>query len=327
LKPTCAISKTYQCQENSQKRINLHKIITSTAFRTKRHPQEMYRQLCADLLGYQKFDEISRLRGVQKQKLFPEFLAATLEQLRKSNSKVNILNKQGALTGSCRKIQTDLGRSYLLNNDEYPSVSSILRSNNGDIQKYIDKGKTNLTAEIGEIKANNYYNLPVKVGDYTHSCIELYLLGIEGGEKIMQRSIAKHLIDPVFSQVKRVKAVEYPVYHRSYRYAGTIDSVLETSDGIYLYDWKTSIKPKTNSSIKNYKLQVAAYCLAYYSMTGEVLDGAKICVMYRSKIGKRNPRYFDIFTINREELKDLSYQWVELVNEFNWSHAPTHLAF
>jgi hypothetical protein len=227
------------------------------------------------------------------------------------------MNRQGILTNHIDKAVIQGKRHYIIDNDYLPSVSTILREGK-DIQKYIDKGYENQARLFGAVKASKTQALPHKVGDYTHACLEAYLLGHDGAEKNLDRSLAVHLKEPILNRIQKAVAVEYSVYDVKNRYAGTLDCVAVLDDGkTYLLDWKTSAKVKSPSGIKDYYLQLAAYALAFYKNTGIVVDGIKICVMYRQKVGKRKPRRFDVFEVEKEQIRPLIDTFLEKTHIYN----------
>jgi hypothetical protein len=301
----------------------IHNLITVSAFRQNKHPRDLYHSLFADiesdfLFVPHKSGKRSRMDAVLKNGLGVYSLNWSLASLRKANSYQNKMNRQGVLTNQIDKAVVQGKRHYIVDNEYIPSVSSILRDGK-DIQKYIDQGYANQVKLFGEAKATKSQSLPTRVGDFTHACLESYLLGHDGSEQQLNRSLGVHLKEPILNRIQKVVAVEYSVYNLTYQYAGTLDCVATLDDGkTYLLDWKTSAKVKSPSNIKDYYLQCAAYALAFYKNTGIVVDGVKICVMYRQIVGVRKPRRYDIFEVEKEQIRPLIDTFLEKTHIYHY---------
>ncbi|MEN9871607.1 MAG: nuclease superfamily, partial [Cyanobacteriota bacterium] len=91
-------------------------------------------------------------------------------------------------------------------------------------------------------------------------------------------------------------------------YAGTVDAIVKMKDGrVLILDHKTASKKKTKSGIKDYNLQVAAYALAYHEMTGTIVDGAQINIIYRTLVGKRKPTRLDRYDVKNLRKESLAF--------------------
>jgi hypothetical protein len=193
---------------------------------------------------------------------------------------------------------TENQRKYLVDGVPYYSVTSVIQATKPMcMSKIIEKWKTNLHLDYPKNKAKNKVKLPVLVGDYTHQMIEKQLLNLNCVEPKFDRSLAKHF-KPVINDIEEVIATELPVYSKVHGYAGTVDAIVKFKDGrIVILDHKTASQKKTKSSIKDYNLQIAAYALAYYEMTGIAIDDAQINIIYRSMQGKRNPTRLDRYYV------------------------------
>ncbi len=83
---------------------------------------------------------------------------------------------------------------------------------------------------------------------------------------------------------------ELPVFHRLYRYAGTIDRVVEIGDSRYVLDIKTGSYDDTHI------LQLAAYFHGFCSSIDDRVHGAM--AVYLRANGTFTTRYFDTKTLN-----------------------------
>lgn len=253
----------------------------------------------------------TQLTSHLESKTFVEELVRLSSKLRGNNTS----NKM--LTGNVEKVKEGSLRYYLTEHGKLPSVTTVIKcAENADIEGIMEKHKRNLAEKIGYKKAENQYRLPTIVGDYTHEMLAKYLE--TGDEYYLNHSIARSIKESILDRITEVVAVEYPVWHETMLFAGTIDCVAKLDDGkTYLLDWKTSKKAKSLSSIKGYQYQAAAYSLAFYKRTGILVDGVKICVMYRGTVGKRKPRMHDIFEFDREAIRELAYVFDNMLRKFH----------
>jgi hypothetical protein len=312
--------------------IDLHQVMTTCSYRNHITPQQQYHQFF-DTLPVE-FEGKFKLKQAIKAGFWLDYFLFAMSSLRATNHSskggTSKLNTHNILTGNCAKLQVDGKRHYVVGDRLLPSVTNVLKQGKPDISTFIDKAKNNLAKEVGYKKADNTYNLPVKVGDYTHACLESFMLGIDGADKLVDRSLAKHIKKPILDQIECPLAAEYPVSHTK-GYAGTIDGLAKMKDGrIMLLDWKTSKKSKSESTIKSmgYYEQSAAYCLALYQQTGIIVDGVMIVVMYRGSVGKRNPRYYDIFELDKKGIRTHLDCFLEKLEAYQETHnSNLELAF
>lgn len=180
----------------------------------------------------------------------------------------------------------------------FPSVTNILKeTKNQTFNHFVGDWKENLILEHGQKKGSRKAELPFKVGNVVHETLEAQFRAFPERIPQFQTSLAKHYL-PALNLVEEVIAVELPVYSSRYGYAGSIDAIVKLKDGrTAIFDHKTSNKKKTRSLITDYFLQTAAYALAYYDMTGVIIDTTFVNIIYRSKQGKRNPTRFDSYEI------------------------------
>lgn len=190
----------------------------------------------------------------------------------------------------------------------FPSVTNILKATkNEGAQAGIEYWKRGLISDLGLRKAQRKIDLPLKVGNYVHSVLEVQFKAFPDTVLSFEQSLAKHY-SPALALVEEVIAVELPVYSKLYNYAGTVDAIVRLKDGrIAIFDHKTSNKKKSKSHVTDYFLQTAAYALAYYNMTGVVIDTTFVNIIYRQCHGKRKPTRFDSYEIHQLRLQVLAF--------------------
>lgn len=140
---------------------------------------------------------------------------------------------------------------YNIDGQPVPSVTTILKLLN-------NPGLTEWIIRVGSKRANQYRDSAANMGSLVHSCIEAVI----GGQTphYPQSEPKLEIIIDNFKQwssrkVKRWIAMEKAGYNRTLKYAGTIDSIVESQTGkITLLDVKTSkrIRPE-------YYLQTTGY--------------------------------------------------------------------
>lgn len=219
---------------------------------------------------------------------------------------------------------TDNQRKYLIDGVPYYSVTNILGATKAVcMQNVLDSWTTRLELDYGVKKAKKKRDLPIKVGNYVHLVIEYQLKQFQMSDvryqnganlkseirilKSFNRSLTKYF-QPVINDIDEVIAIEFPVYSTTLGFAGTVDAIVKMKDGrVLILDHKTASKKKTKSAIKDYNLQVAAYALAYHEMTGTVVDGAQINIIYRTSVGKRNPTRLDRYDVKNLRKDSLAF--------------------
>jgi PD-(D/E)XK nuclease superfamily len=84
-------------------------------------------------------------------------------------------------------------------------------------------------------------------------------------------------------------AIELPLYHAELRYAGTLDwaGYWRGDDTLWLLDFKTSDKPKTQKHVLRHSIQLAAYAMALESITGLTVDRAGVLIARPSGAGQK----------------------------------------
>jgi len=150
------------------------------------------------------------------------------------------------------KIDTPTGRKYIVDGEEFTSVTTFLSSFGNEA---IETWKQN----IGESAANRISKLAAVRGTQLHSWIEKFIM--EGkDEKISPIHInLKRLIKPLIQRLDEVNLIEAPIYSRTMKLAGTVDCVGVFDGELSVIDFKTSSKPKKKEWITNYFLQASIY--------------------------------------------------------------------
>ena len=101
-------------------------------------------------------------------------------------------------------------------------------------------------------------------------------------------------------------------------YAGRVDIIYENDKAhLIILDFKSSKKPKKEDWIENYKLQIAAYALAYWEMTGTKPKGGEIW------ISNETDAFPQIFEMSFKDITFYGKKFLSLVKAFHEKYPLT----
>ncbi len=140
-------------------------------------------------------------------------------------------------------------------------------------------------------KENGYTDEELRVGDLLFD--KLYVCGF-------------------FNRVHKIIEMEDTLYSfEQGGYAGRVDCIYQNKDGEkVLLDFKTAKHKKRYEWITNYFLQLSAYFLAYYQMTGVKLDKAELWISVEDDVPQ-------LVEISQEELKNWLNHFLRLVKAYH----------
>lgn len=178
---------------------------------------------------------------------------------------------------SMRRLDSDLGRVYSIDNHVLPSVTSILSDT---------KDKTELNAwaaRVGQEEANRIKQDAATVGTHMHSVVERLLLNRDlsvprSWLAVRGYAMGYRLIEHFFPRMQEVWGSEVPLYYPG-KYAGTCDCVGVFDNNPSIIDFKQTNKPKQRKWIDDYFLQLAAYALAHDKIHGSKIDHGVIMMI------------------------------------------------
>lgn len=222
-------------------------------------------------------------------------------------------------------------RYYVVGENKYPSVTTILGSMTDS--SGLDKWRK----QIGEAEADKISKFSANRGTIMHQMIEYYLGSEKETQKERLREAQEKIItfaneegysadelevgrklfysfynNDLFSKISKVISIEETLYsHQMGGYAGRVDNIYEnTFSHLLILDFKTSRKPKKKEWIKNYFMQIAAYFLAYWEMTGKKPHGGEIW------IGVENDEP-QVFEVTWEDIQEYGKEFLSLVKEYH----------
>jgi hypothetical protein len=222
-------------------------------------------------------------------------------------------------------------RYYVIGEHKYPSVTTILGSMTDS--SGLDKWRK----QIGEAEADKISKFSANRGTIMHQMIEYYLGSEKETQKERLREAQEKIItfveaegftedelevgrklfysfynNDLFSKIGKVISIEETIYsHQMGGYAGRVDNIYENVlSHLLILDFKTSRKRKKKEWIENYFMQIAAYFLAYWEMTGKKPDGGEIW------IGVENDEP-QVFELTWDDIQEYGKKFLSLVKEYH----------
>ena len=215
---------------------------------------------------------------------------------------------------------------------KYPSVTTILGAMTD--KSGIDKWRK----RVGEEKADAISKFSANRGTVMHQFCE-YFLGSEK-ETVRERLIdAQTLIGPFveengfteeetnigrklffnfyngkcFDRIANVVSIEDTLHSPVMGgYAGRVDIIYENEKGhLVILDFKSSKKAKREDWIENYKMQIAAYALAYWEMNKRKPQGGEIW------ISNEADGFPQVFEMTFDDITKYGKMFLELVKGFH----------
>jgi len=215
---------------------------------------------------------------------------------------------------------------------KYPSVTTILGAMTD--KSGIDKWRK----RVGEEKADAISKFSANRGTVMHQLCEYFL----GSDKETQRDrlmdaqtqIGTFVIDngyteeetnigrklffnfyngKCFDRIANVVSIEDTLFSPLMGgYAGRVDIIYENEKGhLVILDFKSSKKPKREDWIENYKMQIAAYSLAYWEMNKRKPKGGEIW------ISNEADGFPQVFEMTFDDITKYGKKFLNLVKEFH----------
>jgi len=200
-------------------------------------------------------------------------------------------------------------RHYDVNDQKLPSVTTILQATQ-DAEKA--ESLKRWTQKVGQVEADRIKNTAAKRGTAMHSYLETY---IQGGKVLDLRDVgreasgmAETIISKGFNDLEEIWGSEVTLFYPNL-YAGATDLC-----GIYqgresIIDFKQSNKPKRIEWITDYKLQMIAYAMAHNVVYNTQIEQGVILMCTPDN-------FFQKFTINGREFRELKWEWLRRVDSY-----------
>lgn len=179
-----------------------------------------------------------------------------------------------------------------------PSVTEIIkrtrsRTEEERLRRWRHKVQKNGVLEIGEARERG-----IRVHEEIKELIE---------DKREPTSTFSKPIKQFFFRVSGILETEKFCCHE--KYAGRLDAVGEVDGNLSLIDWKTTLKPKRRSWIREHFLQAMAYKMAIEKQQGYDIKQLAIVIF--------QPDTYQLFVVDSPiKLAQLEKEWMERVEEF-----------
>ena len=215
---------------------------------------------------------------------------------------------------------------------KYPSVTTILGAMTD--KSGIDKWRK----RVGEEKADAISKFAANRGTVMHQLCEYFL----GSDKETQRdrlmdaqikigpfveengfteeetTVGRKLFfnfynSKCFDRINNVVSIEDTLFSPLMGgYAGRVDIIYENEKGhLVILDFKSSKKPKKEDWIENYKMQIAAYSLAYWEMNKRKPKGGEIW------ISNEADGFPQVFEMSFDDITKYGKMFLNLVKQFH----------
>ena len=200
-------------------------------------------------------------------------------------------------------------RHYALNEEQLPSVTTILSETQSDEKK---ESLARWKARVGETEAERIKDSSASRGTNMHLHLERHILG-QGhmdltDEGQVAGDMAQVIIDKGLGDLSEIWGSEVTLYYPGL-YAGATDLV-----GVYDYedsivDFKQSNKPKRKEWIEDYFMQLGAYAMAHNQVYDtEITQGVVLMCT--------PDYYFQKFQIKGKEFIKYQHKFLERVDKY-----------
>ena len=225
-------------------------------------------------------------------------------------------NKKYNYPSSTRSI-INRSRMYTLNNQIFPSVTSILQMTKSESEKASLKA---WSERVGFKESLRIKNEAAQRGTQMHSLIENFLLekdNLELFEKEKEENHAQRMADLIISEglknkLNEINGVECTVYYPGSKgFAGTADliGVYENIPSIIDFKQKNSIMKESYESLQTYLIQLGGYSLAHNTSYGSSITQGVILLATTDLV-------FQVFRINDEKLIEYQNKFLDRVDQY-----------
>jgi ATP-dependent exoDNAse (exonuclease V) beta subunit len=202
-------------------------------------------------------------------------------------------------------------RLYDIGQDKLPSVTTILAATQSEEKKAsLDAWRQRLGAEA----ADKVRDDAAARGTVMHHIIESWLTD-QGHLDLTDTGQQAHTMADLIikkgleNRLTEIYGVEPTVFHSGMGYAGATDFIGVHDGELIIGDFKQSNKPKRREWIEDYKLQMAAYALAFQDMFNIPIGKAINFICTRDF-------YYQEFMFDGEEFRQAKYTWMKKVEQY-----------
>lgn len=195
--------------------------------------------------------------------------------------------------------------------NKIPSVTTILSATKD--MRHLHAWKK----RIGETKAQQITTESAGLGTSMHSHLEDYILGNtkpvgSNYGKLMAAKMADAVIQNGLVDVDEVWGVEAHLHFENL-WAGTTDLVGLFKGQPAIMDFKTTIKPKKEEWVQDYRLQLTAYAMSHNLLYGTNINTVVVFMVSRDC-------EFQKFVWSGDSYKESELQWAQRVSDYYDKH-------
>ena len=202
-------------------------------------------------------------------------------------------------------------RLYDIGQDKLPSVTTILAATQSEEKKAsLEAWRQRLGAEA----ADKVRDDAAARGTVMHHIIESWLTD-QGHLDLTDTGQQAHTMADLIikkgleNRLTEIYGVEPTVFHSGMGYAGATDFIGVHDGELIIGDFKQSNKPKRREWIEDYKLQMAAYALAFQDMFNIPVGRAINFICTKDF-------YYQEFMFDGEEFRQAKYTWMKKVEQY-----------
>jgi ATP-dependent exoDNAse (exonuclease V) beta subunit len=202
-------------------------------------------------------------------------------------------------------------RLYDIGQDKLPSVTTILAATQSEEKKAsLEAWRQRLGAEA----ADKVKDDAAARGTVMHHIIESWLTD-QGHLDLTDTGQQAHTMADLIikkgleNRLTEIYGVEPTVFHGGMGYAGATDFIGVHDGELIIGDFKQSNKPKRREWIEDYKLQMAAYALAFQDMFNIPIGKAINFICTKDF-------YYQEFGFDGEEFRQAKYTWMKKVEQY-----------
>ena len=202
-------------------------------------------------------------------------------------------------------------RLYDIGQDKPPSVTTILAATQREEKKAsLEAWRQRLGAEA----ADKVKDDAAARGTVMHHIIESWLTD-QGHLDLTDTGQQAHTMADLIikkgleNRLTEIYGVEPTVFHSGMGYAGATDFIGVHDGELIIGDFKQSNKPKRREWIEDYKLQMAAYALAFQDMFNIPIGKAINFICTKDF-------YYQEFGFDGEEFRQAKYTWMKKVEQY-----------
>jgi ATP-dependent exoDNAse (exonuclease V) beta subunit len=223
----------------------------------------------------------------------------------------NIIWRKEFIFPTSSRAIVDNERLYDIGQDKLPSVTTILAATQSEEKKAsLEAWRQRLGAEA----ADKVKDDAAARGTVMHHIIESWLTD-QGHLDLTEVGQQAHTMANIIiekgldKRLTQVYGVEPTVFHSGMGYAGATDFIGIHDGELIIGDFKQSNKPKRREWIEDYKLQMAAYALAFQDMFN-IHVGRAINFICTKDF------YYQEFMFDGEEFRQAKYTWMKKVEQY-----------